>query len=397
VGLFLMVAISVATACGGGGAQDGGPGVLEPGVQTPTLPVGKSCGTNKAVFTTPPIGLAEVTGWVPLGNLNPTGHLFPVDHQYLYHTNPDRPGGPIYRAVNVVAPGDIVISNARRSSYSTGNLDYSITFSPCSDLRGLFGHVQTITQAMLDQLGPFDQFCDTNVPAGSITITSCSTKQVSISVSAGTLLGTAGGIPNTSFGLDFLLQDKRVTPIVFANPARWLANADGFDSFHTVPSSDYFTEPASSQIKARLGQFDGSTLRTAAPQGGTIEVDVSGTAQGYWFNSARATHPEDPHLAIVPDNVTPNIFAFSMGTSQPGFPFGLYKFTPQSSGRVNRHPAQVTADGEIYCYQVGFNSLLLLQLVNPTTLRVEGRQNIFTCESQLPYSFTPGQTFDYAR
>ena len=399
---WIVLTFCAIAACGGAGGSDrnsggnnNGGSISGPGTP-PVLPSSiKSCGTAKAVFTTPPIALAELSGWVPLGSMNPTGHLFPVDHQYLYHTNPDRPGGPIYRAVNVVSPGDIVITNARRSVYSTGNVDYSINFYPCADLFAVFGHVQTLTQSLVDQFGPFDQFCE-SATAGTASIGSCSTKQLNISITAGTQLGTAGGIPNTSFGLDFLLEDKRIKPLVFANPTRWLANASGFDSYHIVASSDYYAEPALSQIALRLGQFDGSMQRTIAPIGGTIEVDVPGTAQGYWFHPTKGHYPEEPHLTIAPDNVNPTVFAFSMGISQPGFQPGLYRFTPATSGKVNRHPAQVTVDGQIYCYEIGFQAVLLVRLMDPTTLRVEGRQTGISCESQLPYNFTSA-SFDYLR
>ncbi|HEY9226075.1 MAG TPA: hypothetical protein VIP11_05475, partial [Gemmatimonadaceae bacterium] len=63
-----------------------------------------------AIFSTPPIALANVAGWVPLGNLNPPGHTFPTDHQYLYLPASAR------SPVDLVSPGDAMITRARRTS-----------------------------------------------------------------------------------------------------------------------------------------------------------------------------------------------------------------------------------------------------------------------------------------
>ena len=40
-----------------------------------------------------------------------------------------------------------------------------------------------------------------------------------------------------------------------------------------------------------------------------------------------------------------------MGLSQPGFSAGQYRFMPAASGLVNRHPSEITADGQVYCYE----------------------------------------------
>ena len=77
---------------------------------------------------------------------------------------------------------------------------------------------------------------------------------------AGESIGTSGG-SGTSFGLDFMLHDRRISPHTFATPQRWLMNPDGIDAFHIVPPSDYFAEPARTAIRARLGSYDGAQRR----------------------------------------------------------------------------------------------------------------------------------------
>jgi hypothetical protein len=395
IGIILLTAAAVA-ACSGGADGGNGPGsTTAPGSLPPaSLSLG-SCGTSTALFTVPPVALADVNGWVPLGNLAPPGHLFPTDHQYLYVNSPENPA--TIRQVTVVSPGAITITQAHRTHYSNSNTyDYAFTFYPCDDVRGEFGHVTTIAPAILDRMGAFDQQCDSYTLNTGVTFSNCYTRPITVKLAAGDTIGTTAG-QGTSFALDFSLFDRRTPTILFANPSRWIADQSGLDHRHTVPASDYFAEPARSAIRARLGSFDGKRLRTVEPLGGTIAVDVPGTAQGVWINAAQPLYPEGSHLGLVPDNVDPSRLAVSMGTSQPGFSAGLYMVTPTSSGLVNRHPSQITNDGNVYCYEFG-NSLgvLFVQLLDASTLRVEGRQVVTTCAAEQPWTFGPA-AFTYVR
>src|SRR5262245_41430638 len=68
-----FVATAIIAACNGGSSPIGPPAASL-----------ATCAPGTAVFTVPPVALNGVMGWVPLGNLNPPGHTFPTDHQYLY-------------------------------------------------------------------------------------------------------------------------------------------------------------------------------------------------------------------------------------------------------------------------------------------------------------------------
>jgi hypothetical protein len=190
----------------------------------------------------------------------------------------------------------------------------------------------------------------------------------------------------------------RVAAAVFANPSHWPASTDDhFDIFHIVPASAYFTEPLASQIAARIGSFDGKTLRTVPPIGGTIAVDVPGTAMGFWFNPSVSSYPESAHLAFAPDNVDPSRMAISIGTSLPGWSHGLVWFTPRSAGVINRHPTQITADGLTYCFEVPGSWALVARLLDATTVRVETPPPaVTTCAAALPWTFT-ANAFDFKR
>lgn len=351
----------------------------------------KACAAGTAILKRSPIPLASITGWVPLGNLNPVAHTFPTDHQYLYYA---APGGGGTTPIQMVAPVDLWVTRAKVTQYSTGQSDFAFEWQPCLDVKGEFGHVSAVVAKIVDELGPFDQGCQTYSPNPGLTVTQCYSRPGAVEFSEGDALGTVGDVA-TSLALDFSFFDKRVTPIAFANPTRWFASSDGFDRYHVVPASDYFAEPARSQIAARLGSYNGATIRTVAPTGGTIAADSDGV-QGHWFAPGQPTFPESPHLAIARDNVNPNDYVISVGTSQPSFTGGPFPFTPTTSG-TNVSPAMVTTASGIVCYESTNGSVVLLQVVVASQIRVEVRSGTPTCASQQPYAFATGKTADYLR
>jgi hypothetical protein len=275
--------------------------------------------------------------------------------------------------------------------------NYTLEFSPCAEVYGQFGHVLTVLPALLAQIGAIDQFCNTYSPTPGSSVSTCESKIVKIKVNAGDAIGTAGGPSPHSFALDFSLWDARVPAIAYVNPARWMSSSDKLDQFHVVPASEYFAEPVKSQIASRVGMFDGTSRRTASPAGGTIAVDVPGSAMGFWFSPAQPTYPESPHLAVVPDNVNASQVDFSIGTSLASWQRGLVFFTPIASGLVNRNPAQITADGNTYCFESPGAWALLARMMDAGTLRLEGKTGLVTtCAAAQPWTFTAA-AFDYKR
>lgn len=340
-----------------------------------------SCGNRTDVFSVSPIASNQVMGWVPLGAMNPSGHTFPTDHQYIYLTSFFASGPP----VNLMAPGDVTILGAKTTHYSAGqnDFDYALTFAPCAEVSAEFGHVKTLTAALLSAIGAFDQNCSSYSPTPGQTVTQCYSRNVRVTAKAGDIIGT-------SAGLDLSLFDSRITPLVFANPSRWVSTASHFDHFHVVPFSDYYAEPMKSAVAPLVGSFDGKVRRTALPIGGTIATDVAGTLQGTWFNPTQPTYPESPHLTIAPDNVDPTKIDFSVGTSGGALGVNLYVVAaPTMSGFVNRHPSQVTPGSQIWCYDFNsFFGMALVQLVDATTIKFEGRPGGHSCANDQPWALT---------
>ena len=383
-------AVAALFACGGGGgggggadSGQGGNSGTQGGIYSSGL---AACPAGKEVFTTPPVALAQVRGWEPLGHVGPPAHTFPTDHQYLYTTLFGSLDAEL-QTVPVVAPGNIRITQVWKQTIIGGRADYAVFFQPCADLGARFGHVVTLSADLLAAAGPIDRNCTTYAPAPGASVTQCQSATFRFDMQAGQPIGTLGGGGSTT--LDWWMQDRRAAALHFTNPSRFSSFGEiGFDEAHIVPASDYFVASVTPQVTAKLGRYDGSVHRTAMPQGGTIAVDVDGTARGYWFNPSQAYPPESYHAALAPDYVTPDTTqVFSLGVSQGGVPF-YATFTPQSGGLVNRAFESVTADGNLYCYEPPSQFVVLVQMLDATTLKIEVKPQVFSCAQAQPWAFS---------
>jgi len=342
---------------------------------------------GNAFLTVPPIPPAALSGIVPLGNLLPSGHTFPTDHLYLYLPVVSGPR-PLYP---LLAPGTGWITEIG-STQKEGQAapDYQITFSPCAELEFDVAHVVSLEPSLASALSRPD-FCS-QYSTGGGTVSQC-WAYVALPVSAGQTLGAASGF-------DFGAYDSRVAGPV-ANPAR-----ETFSTHwrHTVCPLDYFDDADKAAYYALLGTFNGSALRTVPPLCGTVYQDVAGTAQGLWFNPAAPDTPEDPHLALVHDNVNPSLGVFSSGTTIAGMVDWAYPFTPSSAGLVNRDFDQVTPDGQLYCYDTFLpgsapglgTGIVLVSMPNATTLKIEhqsGGASKDCSNGGQPLAFTAPFTF----
>lgn len=346
-------------------------------------PVGlSSCGSNYSFFTAAPVNMDNYYGLIPLGNLNPSGHTFPTDHIYFAKKSESS-------SASLYAPGNATITKISVSQNLTaGTSDYSITFKPCSDLEAYFLHVLSVSQKLSDVLVPPFSWDNTYTTGGS-TFRNYG-KNVSVSINAGEQIGTVKTF-------DLGAYDTR-TNLSFANPSRWTS----LSKDHTVCPINYYSGSLKTTLMALFGDWDGDPRRTIAPICGTIEQDVADTAQGAWFKKGTASwQNEDEHLALVHDNVNPNIAKFSMGTSAgaSGLSSGIYEFYPQGSGLVNRDFDDVRSDNNIYCYDVyswrdNDYISIVFQLTSNDQLRIE-KNSSSSCGSG-PWSFTDKYT-DFER
>ena len=121
--------------------------------------------------------------------------------------------------------------------------------------------------------------------------------------------------------------------------------------------------------------------------------DILGTIQGNW----KAQNQPNPKseltlMGIVHNNIDPSIGI--IGVAGVISNHGSIDFAPQHSGLTNREPSEVTANGEVYCYQSGshkqvssapaIQGRILIQLIDGKTLKAEHQEK--SCDEGLYFS-----------
>jgi hypothetical protein len=333
-----------------------------------------------AIFDSLPIDMNLVRGVDPLGHVQPTGHTFPSDHIYYYSSTSTVT--PVY------APGNIHITAVATSSNLSAipvHTDYTVTFYSCREYRSVYGHVKTLTPALLSQVGAMSR-CDTYQTGGN-TFQLC-TADTNIEMHSGDLIGYTA----ISSALDFGSADSRVT-LSYVSP-----NRRGPYQLHTVCPMDYFTPALKAQMEARTGLFDGAFQRVNPPICGTIAQDVANSAKGYWYHPGSPDNPEDPHLSLIDNNVFAPKQTISVGNSLPNGG-GMWTIFDPVSGPgqfVDRQFSEVTSDGNIYCYDTFIdplgnpaftNYVFILQMPTATTLKFEKVTPAFNCAAVAPWTF----------
>ncbi len=340
-----------------------------------------------APYTVSPLDLTNGFNLEPLGHLAPYSHTLPTEHIYflIVKSSADT------TSYDVRAPADILITRVSSSEllFSTPTYkDYSIYYDACRGVNGYFHHVLHLSADLEAKLGNVDRNCSV-YSDGSARV--CNT-DTAILVNAGDVIGnTVGRVGSNLVGVDFGTHDYRKAPLAFADPSR-----KGADQLHTVCPVDYFPESLRVQMEARLGTYDGSVHRTAAPVCGEYNQDIAGSAQGNWYVNGTPPGPvqqENATLALVHDNVDPTRGVLSVGQSvtASGLSSGPYYFTPSSMGLVNRDFGGVR-DTDTYCYESPglISAVILIQMPNSTTLKIE-RQGLASCGAG-PWSLTSNAT-----
>ncbi len=367
-----------------------------------------SCGTNNEIFSVPPIPLSSISYIEPLGHVNPPGHVFPINHLYFY-----LPLDSQRTAIktDVSSPGNVNVFKIERFQYYTDSSyktllreDYTLSFTPCSNISGFFYHLTSLSDKLLNSFTPPFDYC-TNLTAGDEIFESCG-KYVDVKINAGEKIGTAGGQQEGSQALDWVLEDFR-SILDYANNSRFSQTTGQDYSRYIVCPLDYFTSNLHNSLYGFLGgypidnPFTEISNRTTSPLCGTTMQDIPGTAQGNWFakDASSSMFSEDPNLALLHDDINTSIAVFSVGTtmSSSGLNSGAYYFTPSNSGSVNIDFNNIQSDGKIYCYKAiqklysNVNSepasfVIILQLLSQNELKIE-HLNINSCGSG-PWNFT---------
>jgi hypothetical protein len=287
-----------------------------------------ACGSKP--LTTLPADLSQLEHIAPLGGVNTPDHTLPTDHMYMMYPYGDTSQKEVY------APADVIVTAVSFGTETGPNLikptsDYTISFYPCRELKLIYGHIDTLDGRLKAAIGSaFDKGIGcTSSTQGTSKITHCA-KDVDITIPAGELLGSTDG-----WDL-WATYDGRVDPHV-TSPA-YYHNVDA------VCPLDYFTDSLQAQLYSLV-------KRPAKPVCGEAYQDKANSLQGGWFahkDPTKAKTDWSSHFSLTHHSQEPDVGMVAVaGTIADHF---MYRFTPRSSGTINREPAQTTK-GTLYCYQ----------------------------------------------
>ncbi|MBI3979950.1 MAG: hypothetical protein HY331_17385 [Chloroflexi bacterium] len=388
------LAMPTAVASMAAAAPSRPPGGSSPQARNPLAQVPVCPDLATPLFTTIPMRLEDFRAFRPLGFVSPPIHVFPAKHSSFALALPGEP--PPRRPVYL--PGDVWVIEITWTEYvGLNKTGYGLTFYPCRELKAYFGHLSSLSDRLLQEAKTGDVRCNPPYQTGGTTVKGCRSV-VSLRAGAGEVAGFSGD----AAGVDFGAVDYRIPPLGFAEPAHYMR-----EMLHYVSPVGYFTPEARALFETRLASYDGAVRRTAEPIAGAYMQDLPGTAQGNWFppdvNLSIPFQQPDAFLALVHDYVSPTQPVFSVGNAVKGLPAGIYSFTPEPEGKVNRDFSQVTADGTVYCYDRflsgrtvgGLNlgnprGIILLSMPTAVTLRIEKRGSAgTTCSGTVPWAFSP--------
>ncbi len=306
-----------------------------------------SCPSDNSVFTHPPVMLDDFVGLIPLGNMDPPPHVFPTDHIYFHPEYNEETG--LNDEVDVFAMGDMwitkITSHQNTIDGEVSHTDYSVDFSPCSEMSGYFIHMTTLSEKLLNAFDENKGSCN-GYSTGGRDYENCEAR-VEVKVTAGEKIATGGGLKNQG-AFDLGMLDYRIEPLSHANESRYSSEKHKY----TVCPFDQFVSPLREDLMAKFSNMNGELIVGKDDICGRIDWDVAGTAQGNWYTKGfKGFSPEDTHLALAPHNYEVGEQTFSIGESIDGVEADTYLFTPKDSGIINTDFSKVVP-GKTYCYEL---------------------------------------------
>jgi hypothetical protein len=331
-----------------------------PDQRGPSYQALQNCGDSPALNTMP-MDPSKMEGIAPLGGVDPPAHTLPTDHMYMMYPYGETTQKDIY------APADAVITTVSYGDVFENGVnkhgDYRVDFYACSELKIIFGHIDTLSEKIMSVIGTPEnasaEQCSSSTQ-GSEQIRNCNW-DVDITLTAGELLGTSNGwdLWATYEGHE---ADKVTSPEYYHNT-------------DAVCPLDYFTPALKTQLYAMVKRD------TSGPKCGEAYQDKAGTLQGGWFahkDPDQAKTDWSSHFSLVHHSQTGIGSMAIAGKIADQF---MYTFTPAHDGTINREPSETTT-GTVYCYQhegnqrmpngrIAGTGKLLLELADNHTMQIE--------------------------
>lgn len=350
----------------------------------PTVASLPACPASEGLLSHSPVAEKDLSTIIPLGNLAPPGHVLPTTHMYYNYLHTNSGGTQVPARTTLYVPADMTVTRMMKMDNADQSKPYEaylIDFSICKEVTGYFILVQELNEKLAAAMQPpYDETQESDTGSGKKSHNWF--KAVDVKLTAGEILGYAGGEAGFPDGLDLALRDTRVPAPKLANPARWADNEKTY-----VCPLDYFSNDLSQRLYSKIGDYSYKYIQPGDPACGSVYYDEPGTAQGTWIAKDAADQglwDVKSLAALVESNFDHSKQAFSFGNkaSQLGINVSRpYLFAPKTTGNVNLDFSLVRP-GQTYCYEAD-NGLgmaaskvtLLLELTQDNTLRV-GSQTV---------------------
>jgi|GEM_PF-1214468 len=382
----------------------------------------KACPTDLAgILTAPLMDPNAIAAMIPLGNVSPPGHTFPVDHIY-FMVNTNEPV-PLY------APADgwithIMANSIKKTTDSPYEFEsFVVTYTICDGLVLDFAGYNDVVQPIKDELAGMQGECKSGIVKSghdSAAEQQCDYSNLRIPVTSNEIIGYTQRImrsDGSGYNIPFEIWAAN-----YNQPARsdvdWSYYNDNRYA-HAICTFDLYSGELKSTYDAKFGTWseggikdkEGNiipgepvfTPRTVAPACGEIVQNIAGTLQGAWFSSKPDQNDKSGNvgytgygLTIIHNNIDPNVGEvvvggeFSIGLS------GIINFKPVHTGLVNREPSEVRADGRTYCYHSNVEGInvgplikgkVLIRMVNDHTLEAEYKDGTCGLEDTISDGF----------
>ena len=341
-----------------------------------------ACPQNIAgIFTKQLMNPEDILALIPLGNVAPPGHVYPVDHIYF-----QAPTDKVGTKIPMYAPADMWLTGLTSETESNGTVKYDLTFTIC---QGLSIELAGQTSLSLDISSELSKVkankCDSVEKLNHPKTESCE-YALDYKVSAGAEIGSATGEPTQT--IEVWAYNYNIAP---RSDIDWSLYHYG-DYAYSFCLFDLYSGAIKDQYYSKFGLFDspkyidksgtlsagGFKPRTAEPRCGSINQDIIGSAQGAWFGQTnkddKSNMVDQKGLSLIHNNIDPTTGEIAGGDDFS--PNNLITFTPTHIGLINRDFSEVHADGNIYCYSGESshnieNSKTLIELMDNHHLKIE--------------------------
>jgi hypothetical protein len=333
---------------------------------------------SMSVFSHGPTDIANVTGVVPLGNLNPGGgHVLAVNHMYLGYPVPVSDGAYAY-PVNAMGDGAMVMVIQGQVDGRT-DPEYELYISHTPQLTSYFIHIHELSSRLQSFLGTVPEAAWIRLGGvDRIVLLGQLGAPAPLPVVAGEQLGMTRSY---SSNWDVGVIDSRQHAYFEGRGARRYPTFDEYLALLGVDAQP----PLAGQQTINAACFinylqddlraEWAALLTSTTQGcGRSGWDLPGKLRGAWFNPAvdAASPPplfelESAAVSIIPDNLAPTsrvqigiasgspFAALDPGGSYPQLRHPLKVTMDQAPGaRINPDPAQVGPSTGTVCYDLEY-------------------------------------------